>query len=123
MNEWHADPYNELHRRVVAAFGPAKDHKCIDCGDRAYDWTLNESKVTGPILTSGTSRYAPDDLEAYEPRCRRCHTLLDDNTREAREKLAELRQGDAFRSSHAEATRQGIARARQTDNRWGAGRR
>jgi hypothetical protein len=121
--DWRQDPYNQTHRLVVLKYGPAKDHKCADCGEQAYDWTLNESKVTGPILTSGTSRYAPEDLEAYEPRCRRCHTLLDDNTREARAKLAELRQEETFRDSHAEATRQGIARARETDNRWGAGRK
>jgi hypothetical protein len=123
MVTWRDDPYNQTHHHIVVARGPAKEHLCVDCGEQAYDWTLNESKAVGLILTSGTSRYAPEDIEAYEPRCRRCHTLLDDNTREARAKLAELRQVEAFRASHAEATRRGIAKSRQADNRWGAGRK
>jgi hypothetical protein len=52
--------YDVWHHRVNKARGAASGYACVDCGDRAQDWsTVNPSS---------------DDIAArFQPRCRRCH--------------------------------------------------
>jgi hypothetical protein len=82
--------YAVWHKRVTKARGPASDYACVDCGDRAKDWsTVNPSS---------------DDIRVrFQPRCRTCHrcydgavgqghpraTLTDDKVRQLRARRAE----------------------------------
>lgn len=52
------------HERVVRARGRAAEHKCVDCGGDAKDWSQIHD-------TCG------ECIEDYEPRCRRCHQKYD----------------------------------------------
>lgn len=55
-----------LHRRIHRKHGPAKNHKCVDCGEQALDWSLKFGH-----------EYS-DNIDDYESRCRRCHVKYDD---------------------------------------------
>ncbi len=55
-----------LHRRLHRKHGAAKDHLCVDCGNKALDWSLKYG------------REYSENIDDYEPRCRRCHVLYDD---------------------------------------------
>jgi hypothetical protein len=78
----HENPsYEVLHGRIRAARGPAKEHRCVDCGGKARDWSYNHSgigeymawsKVMGPLPAS-------NDFYQYEPRCKLCHMIFDHN--------------------------------------------
>lgn len=65
-----------LHRRIHRKHGAASLRKCVDCGSKARDWSLK----------AGHS-YS-DDIEDYEPRCRRCHVLHDDKLNNRSEKVS-----------------------------------
>lgn len=56
--------YNRRHIRVRQARGVARNHKCVDCGEQAHEWSTRHD-------TDGMS---PHD---YDPRCRRCHRAYD----------------------------------------------
>lgn len=56
--------YNTVHQTLRAEKGKASEHDCVDCGQRARDWSH----------IHGTD---PMDIECYEPRCRRCHSQYD----------------------------------------------
>lgn len=55
-----------LHRRIHRKYGPAKQHKCVDCDLQAMDWSLKHG------------REYSDSIEDYDPRCRGCHVKYDD---------------------------------------------
>lgn len=55
-----------LHKRIHRQHGKASDRKCIECGNRARDWSNETGKYT-------------DKIEDYVPRCRKCHTRKDEN--------------------------------------------
>lgn len=73
----YEDPaYQAGHRLIRKVRGKAKEHRCVDCGEQAYDWS--QRKETDVMLP-----------ESYDPRCRSCHQLYDvtdakrERTREA----------------------------------------
>ena len=66
-NHWNynANPNKlTMHRRIHRAHGAASKQLCVNCNNRARDWSLN-----GTIYT--------DKVEDYSPRCRSCHTKYD----------------------------------------------
>lgn len=64
---WSTKPTKlTLHKRLHRKFGKASGFPCVDCGNKARDWS-NE-----------TGRYS-FDLKDYRPRCRSCHVKLDKN--------------------------------------------
>lgn len=56
--------YNTVHQHLREAKGKAEQHRCVDCGLRAKDWSHIHD--TDPM-----------DIECYEPRCRMCHSQYD----------------------------------------------
>lgn len=56
-----------LHKRIHRKYGKASNYLCVDCGEKARDWS-NEGKYT-------------DKIEDYKPRCRKCHIKKDGNQR------------------------------------------
>ncbi len=71
-HNWKGDTakYQAIHFWVRKEKGQAKRHKCVDCSDRADDW----SNVDGKYRRV---------LEDYEPRCRKCHHKKDDTANRA----------------------------------------
>jgi hypothetical protein len=56
--------YAVWHKRVKKVLGPASDYACVDCGERAEDWsTVNPS--------------SHDVRVRFQPRCRKCHRHYD----------------------------------------------
>jgi NAD-dependent SIR2 family protein deacetylase len=67
--------YVGLHDRIYRLRGKAKQHKCVDCGNQAEEWSYNygdPNQLAHP--KTGTPYGSP---EYYDPRCRRCHQLFD----------------------------------------------
>ena len=64
-----------LHKRIHRKYGPAKDRKCVDCGNQAQDWSLNSTEYT-------------DNVDDYSPRCRSCHVRYDDKNNNRAEKVS-----------------------------------
>lgn len=64
-----------LHKRIHRRHGAAKQHKCVDCGAQARDWSLN-----GTVYT--------DDIKDYSPRCRSCHIKRDDKLNDRASKVS-----------------------------------
>ncbi|TDD98904.1 hypothetical protein [Jiangella asiatica] len=67
--------YSSAHQRVAAARGDAAEHRCVDCGARALEWSYRGDSPDELINPRGL-RYSPwpDD---YEPRCILCHRIND----------------------------------------------
>jgi hypothetical protein len=92
--------YAVWHKRVKKALGPARDYACVDCGQRAEDW-------------STVNPFSDDIRVRFQPRCRKCHrhydgavgqgnpraTLTDERVRQLRARRA---QGLTFRQLAAE---------------------
>lgn len=81
--------YRASHHRVVAVFGPASNFRCVDCTEQARDWSyggndpeevwgLSGHRSTKPVAYSAHPKY-------YQPRCRSCHKLHDQPTKESTE--------------------------------------
>lgn len=65
---WAGDKvsYRGIHKRKELRDGKAKDYFCIDdCGYAAFHWSYNSA--LGERV----------NLDAYEPRCVRCHKRFD----------------------------------------------
>jgi len=82
MRRWRAShpevvivSYQAAHRRVVAHFGSAGQHLCVDCGNPATDWSYNHGDPD-ELLTRHDRPYSLK-LDYYSPRCRSCHTTFD----------------------------------------------
>lgn len=79
--------YRGAHHRVRRMRGKATQHRCVDCGERARDWSYNHRGqhefVAVVIQKSGTYRvtYSGDPAD-FEPRCRPCHRKHDRIRRE-----------------------------------------
>lgn len=81
IREWHythgSGGYVPTHKWVARHRGKAARHSCVDCGGQAAEW----SYITGhPLeqIDSQGRRFARA-LDAYQPRCVRCHRLHDEN--------------------------------------------
>jgi hypothetical protein len=77
--KWYGDGigYVQAHRRVRNARGHASQHRCIDCGGQAAEWSYDYSDPD-ERKERGRSAYSLD-VNRYEPRCVRCHRFADDN--------------------------------------------
>lgn len=53
-----------IHLWVEDKKGKATDHKCVDCGQQARDW-------------SNSNHQYSRDLDDYQARCGKCHRLYD----------------------------------------------
>lgn len=85
--KWIGDKisYGPAHARIRSAYGPAKSHKCIDCGDQARDWSYNHNDPNEKLeigISAKPVAYSADPLY-YSPRCRSCHSLFDSPRKEA----------------------------------------
>lgn len=56
--------YQRQHAAVYRARGKARDYQCVDCDNRAADWSL-------------AHELDPNDVQSYFPRCRKCHLEYD----------------------------------------------
>ena len=93
---WSGDnaTYGAKHLRVYRALGWAWQRQCVDCGERARDW----SQLHG---TDGLS------LDDYLPRCRKHHRIYDaDSYRGERNGQTKLTDEDvlAIRAEYATGT-------------------
>ena len=53
-----------IHHRIMKQFGKASDQICSDCDGPASDWSLIHGRDD-------------EDVNNYEPRCRKCHMVYD----------------------------------------------
>ena len=75
--------YDNAHRAVHDARGPAHWYPCEDCAGNAEQWTLDP--VAGAVLlegpgygrSAGTLMKYSEDIWDYVPRCRDCHVAFD----------------------------------------------
>lgn len=84
FRQWVADnkervqipTYEGLHHRISANRGKARAYQCVDCGNRAREWSLND--LDGDLLLDKKLglKYSLS-LDAYEPRCTSCHQKHD----------------------------------------------
>ena len=67
--------YTTVHLRLKSELGSAKGHRCIDCGERADDWSC-QNNCADEQRVEGKPAYCTH-LEHYKPRCRPCHRAYD----------------------------------------------
>lgn len=76
--------YPAAHCRVSVAFGKAKEHACVDCGEQAQEWSYDglDPDEWWDIWVQPkfkVMRYSLD-LDRYQPRCQPCHSRFDSPT-------------------------------------------
>jgi hypothetical protein len=78
---WSGDAvsYHGAHRRIAEARGPARQFRCVDCPERAAQWSYVHSGIAERRDPRGL-RYSTD-VEQYDPRCVRCHSHFDNALR------------------------------------------
>jgi len=72
--------YGQLHKRIKKTRGKAGDYPCVDCGDNAWQWSLNHQRAAEHILegeSGGRTLLYSSDLLDYDPRCVKCHRKYD----------------------------------------------
>lgn len=75
--------YAAVHLRLRSQRGSASQHSCVDCGGAARHWSYNgrfsESTRYGQASSTRHDRHLTYsvDLNDYEPRCVRCHSVHD----------------------------------------------
>jgi hypothetical protein len=67
--------YDAAHARVVRLKGPAREHRCADCGGPAVDWSYEGGAADEKRDAEGRP-YSPTP-SYYTPRCRPCHRTHD----------------------------------------------
>lgn len=76
---WGSGGYVSTHTWLRRHRGKAADHICADCGSRAEEWSYvgsHPEEQRDP--THGGAAFVRD-LDAYVPRCVKCHRLFDEN--------------------------------------------
>lgn len=75
---WRGDDiaYRTAHERLQKLKGPARQHNCIACSERAADWSYNYADPNEKTDPKTGALYSANP-DFYEPRCRRCHTAFD----------------------------------------------
>lgn len=75
-NHWiPAGTYRLAHSRVTSLYGPAKRHRCVDCGNQAKHWSYNHQDPAA-LLDTKYGPFSPSP-DYYEPRCVPCHKRFD----------------------------------------------
>lgn len=77
--------YKAVHLRLKRMRGKASAHVCVDCGGQAADWSYTGDSDTGLVSTEKgvEGLLYSTDLDAYVPRCKRCHKRHDNEVRNA----------------------------------------
>lgn len=76
--------YYTTHLRLMREKGPARFHRCIECGNQAQQWAYDYKDPNEQRMTSESSPYS-SDLTHYQPMCIPCHRRLDKSMRESSE--------------------------------------
>lgn len=96
------------HGKLKRARGKASDYKCIDCENKAQDWSQRHD-------TSG------DNIDEYDPRCRSCHLIYDEpvvnRTRNLKRKNVKHTEETKMKMSSAALTAQ-ANRIRDANGRY-----
>lgn len=67
-----------VHGRLRRSRGSAKDHRCIDCGKPAAEWSYDGSDPDELIGEHcGRVMAYSVDPDRYQPRCKPCHRAYD----------------------------------------------
>ena len=67
-----------IHKRLSRKRGSAREYPCVDCGDRAAEWSYMGGDPNELRGRSGRSVVPYSlDLSLYAPRCVRCHRIFD----------------------------------------------
>lgn len=74
---WTGDAatYTAVHQRLRYRRGRAAEHRCVDCGGTAAQWSYERTDGPGH-RESPTGPYSVD-LDDYSPRCIPCHKRFD----------------------------------------------
>jgi hypothetical protein len=105
--------YLRRHELVRKVRGKASEHKCIDCGEPAREWSQRHD----------TEGIDPSD---YDPRCCSCHQKYDDHwDAETRAKVSESVKKTwasnpgrrQFSNSHRQAMREAWVRRKAREGR------
>lgn len=67
--------YSAIHSRLRASRGSAGRYPCIDCGERAEQWSYDHRDPDQ--LVSALGHPYSTNLEHYAPRCCSCHRIYD----------------------------------------------
>lgn len=67
--------YGGIHQRVKRDRGVPSEHRCIDCGKQAQDWSYDHADLDE--LTSEKGAPYSAHIEHYQPRCKSCHRIFD----------------------------------------------
>ena len=78
---WRGDlvGYGGAHRRVQYVRGKASAHSCVDCAERASEWSY-AGACPREVADDRGRRFSPDPYR-YEPRCVPCHRAHDASRR------------------------------------------
>lgn len=72
--------YDGAHARVRRSRGKASDHKCVDCGRAACDWSYDHSdpnELYGAVGSKYDGIAYSLNPDHYQPRCKACHLAFD----------------------------------------------
>lgn len=70
--------YRTVHTRLTKWRGKANNHQCVDCDQRADQWSYDHSDPDPRSERSGNNMLPfSTDLSRYQPRCNSCHTAFD----------------------------------------------
>lgn len=81
---WKGDEvsYQAAHRRLIRSRGKATEHRCVDCGAQAQEWSYrgdSPREQVGPNYAGDRvieCAYSSDPMD-YDPRCIPCHRAND----------------------------------------------
>lgn len=70
--------YSDVHNRLAYLRGPARDHRCVECGGQAAHWSYDHGDPDELLDLSdrGSLPYSPKP-EHYQARCAACHKTFD----------------------------------------------
>lgn len=88
---WSGDRvgYHGIHGRLQTERGRASSQPCADCGNPARDWSYDHEDPDERASDLGPYSLK---LEHYQPRCSRCHRVLDNGRHEGWRERASLRR-------------------------------
>lgn len=69
-----------VHIGLVSIRGRASQHRCVDCGRVAQDWSYDYScpnEIVRRRPNTGVDQRFSLDPAHYDPRCRSCHVAFD----------------------------------------------
>lgn len=70
--------FGAIHKRLSRQRGPAKNYSCVDCRERAAEWSYEGGcphEMRG--MVRGSLVPYSENLDLYVPRCVRCHRVFD----------------------------------------------